>query len=142
MDSSALAKRYIEEEGSNELADLLSRTSSLGLSVTCAPEIVSALNRRRREGALFADEYLQAREQLFADVEDAMVLDLTPAVVLVSIDLLERNVLRAMDALHVACAIEWEADLFVSSDRRQIAAAEHAGLAVVFVGRSSGTDGL
>jgi predicted nucleic acid-binding protein len=33
-----------------------------------------------------------------------------------------------MDALHVASALEWGADLFASSDRRQLAAAKKAGL--------------
>jgi predicted nucleic acid-binding protein len=38
---------------------------------------------------------------------------------------------RTLDALHVACAIQLEAREFVSSDKRQIALAEKAGLEVV-----------
>jgi predicted nucleic acid-binding protein len=38
---------------------------------------------------------------------------------------------RTLDALHVACAIQLEAREFVSSDRRQIALAEKAGLEVL-----------
>ncbi|GMQ83139.1 MAG: hypothetical protein BMS9Abin05_2624 [Rhodothermia bacterium] len=33
-----------------------------------------------------------------------------------------------MDAIHVVCALEWEADLFVTSGTRQIKAARKAGL--------------
>jgi predicted nucleic acid-binding protein len=33
-----------------------------------------------------------------------------------------------LDALHIACALEWKAELFVSSDNRQIKAAKQAGL--------------
>ena len=33
------------------------------------------------------------------------------------------------DALHVACALEWGAELFVSSDKRQVRAATRSGLA-------------
>jgi len=33
-----------------------------------------------------------------------------------------------MDALHVACSLQWEAELFVSSEEQQIAAARNAGL--------------
>jgi predicted nucleic acid-binding protein len=33
-----------------------------------------------------------------------------------------------MDALHVACAMQWGAELFVSADARQVAAAKKAGL--------------
>jgi predicted nucleic acid-binding protein len=35
---------------------------------------------------------------------------------------------RRMDALHIACAIEWGADVFLSADARQLAAARRAGL--------------
>ena len=45
-----------------------------------------------------------------------------------AVTLLENNVLRAMDALHVAGALVWQADLFVTADRRQFAAAQQAGL--------------
>jgi hypothetical protein len=37
---------------------------------------------------------------------------------------------RALDTLHIAAALEWSADLFVSADDRQLHAAEQAGLAV------------
>jgi predicted nucleic acid-binding protein len=50
-----------------------------------------------------------------------------------SIELLEKDTLRTMDALHIGCALEWEAELFVSSDKRQILAAKKAGLKVVSV---------
>jgi hypothetical protein len=40
-----------------------------------------------------------------------------------------------MDALHVACAIEWKADLFVTSDKRQLVAAQNAGLHSEYLGQ-------
>lgn len=52
-----------------------------------------------------------------------------------SVKLLESNVLRAMDALHVACAMEWKADLFVTSDKRQLDAAVKTGLRTRYIGR-------
>ena len=44
-------------------------------------------------------------------------------------------VVRAIDALHVACAIEWKADLFVTSDRRQLIAAQKAGFRTEYLGQ-------
>ncbi len=38
-----------------------------------------------------------------------------------------------MDALHLGCALAYEADVFASADRRQIEAARGAGLKVVDV---------
>lgn len=44
-----------------------------------------------------------------------------------SIEVLESTPLRGMGALHIACAIEWGAELFVSSDKAQLSAAKKAG---------------
>jgi hypothetical protein len=49
--------------------------------------------------------------------------------------LLENNVLHALDALHVACALEWQADRFVTSDRRQFTAAMNTGLRAEYIGQ-------
>ena len=128
FDSSAFAKRYIAEPGSEQVDAILQSAAQLGLAALCVPEIVSALNRRVREGVLPQGGYEQAKAQLAADVGDAIVLQLTPEVVATAVTLLENNILRAMDALHVAGALVWQADLFVTADRRQFAAAQQAGL--------------
>ena len=135
VDSSSLAKRYVHEAGSDELDRLLQRASELALCVILVPEIVSGLNRRLRERALAVTEYRKAKRQLLDDVRDATVLQVTPAVVSRSLKLLESNVLRATDALHVACALEWKADLFVTSDRRQLDAAINSGLRTEYLGQ-------
>ena len=136
IDSSSLAKRYIQEEGSDRLDNLLLQASELALCVILVPEIISALNRRLREGALTEKEYRQVKKSLLDDVRDSTVLQLTPAVVSRSVKLLETNLIRAMDALHVACAVEWGADLFVTSDRRQLDTAINIGLHTEYLGQS------
>ncbi len=134
VDSSSLAKRYVQETGSEELGDLLQKASELALCIILVPEIVSGLNRRIREGALHPKNYRAVRKRLLNDVRDAVILQITPSVISRSVRLLEHNRLRAMDALHVACALEWEADLFVTSDRRQLIAARNAGLRTEYLG--------
>lgn len=134
IDSSAFAKRYVQEIGSDDVDRLLEGASDLGFCVILVPEIVSALNRLQRENALTSVDYRAAKSQLIEDVRDATVLQITPAVVSHSIKLLEENILRSMDALHVACALAWQADVFVTSDKRQLDAAEKAGLQTEFVG--------
>ncbi len=134
VDSSSLAKRYIQEEGSGKLEDLLQDASEMALCVILVPELVSGLNRRLREGALTDRDYRKAKKLLIEDVRDATVLQLTPAVISRSVTLLENNILRAMDALHVACALEWKADLFVTSDRKQLKAAIKSGLQAEYLG--------
>lgn len=81
LDSSALAKRYVEEPGSDRLEAMLSSVSSLGVSVICPSEVVSALCRRRREGKLSPQQYLKAKQALFEDIEDASVVNITDQVI-------------------------------------------------------------
>jgi len=50
---------------------------------------------------------------------------------------MEDSALHTMDALHVACALEWQADLFLTSDNRQLAAATNAGLRAEYIGNQS-----
>ena len=128
LDSSAFAKRFVEESGSQEVEQLCSQTTELGLSVICVPEIISALTRRLRERNLTRQEYARAKQRLSQDVRDTVIINLTPDVIQSCIEVLQTTPVRTMDALHIACATAWEADLFASSDHRQIAAARAAGL--------------
>nr|VFJ45248.1 MAG: hypothetical protein BECKDK2373B_GA0170837_10105 [Candidatus Kentron sp. DK]VFJ56971.1 MAG: hypothetical protein BECKDK2373C_GA0170839_105625 [Candidatus Kentron sp. DK] len=130
FDSSAFVKRFVEEAGSREVDNYCEQASSLGLSILCIPEMASALNRKRREGDLTKGDYRQIKTQIGKDVEDVQIIDLTPEVTQGAVRLLERHVLRSLDALHIACALEWEADLFVSSDKRQAQASRDSGLDV------------
>jgi predicted nucleic acid-binding protein len=128
LDSSAFAKRFIEESGSDGVESICALASELGLSVICVPEIVSALNRRRRENTLTQNQYNVAKKRLLDDVRDADIIFLTPPVIGSAIVILEASPVRAMDALHVACALEWGAELFASSDKQQLQAAKRAGM--------------
>jgi predicted nucleic acid-binding protein len=133
FDSSAFAKRYVEEIGSQLVDDICLNAKIVSLSVICAPEILSALNRRVREKSLSLQGYFTIKQHLSDDIRDAVIVNLLPEVIATSTKLLEASPLRAMDALHVACALVWGAELFVSSDKQQITAAKKAGLKIKFV---------
>jgi predicted nucleic acid-binding protein len=135
VDSSAFAKRYVQEYGSEEIEAFLQRASELALCIILLPEIISVLNRRLRERILSVNDYRKVKSQLLEDVSDATIVQITPAVISHSVKLLENNVLRAMDSFHVACALEWQADLFVTADKRQLMAAKNAGLLTEFLGQ-------
>jgi predicted nucleic acid-binding protein len=128
LDSSAFAKRFVNEEGSDAVEALCAGAEALGLSVICVPEIISALNRRLRERIVTPTQYRQAKQRLLEDVRDADIIQLTPSVLGSALQILEESPVRAMDALHIACAQEWGADFFVSADERQLVAARRAGI--------------
>jgi len=133
FDSSALAKRYIEEPGSQKVEDLCAQATLLAVSSICLPEVISGLCRLTRDSILTKKQYEVTKEGLLKDFEDILVCNITPSVIRQAIQILETNTLRTLDALHIGCALEWKAEVFVSSDLRQIAAAKKIGLKVLKV---------
>jgi predicted nucleic acid-binding protein len=133
FDSSAFAKRYVSEEGTDAVVQWCNRAAEIALSGIALPELISAFCRLRRESKISEAQYQQLKDSLLADIEDAAICDLTPIVLAHSIASLERNKLRGMDAIHIGSAVAMQADLFVSADARQCAAAAAVGLEVAAV---------
>lgn len=132
-DTSALAKRYIQEPGSDRLAQIFVESTTIFVSILTLPELCSALNRLRREKTVKHSQYIRAKEAIMKDFNDFSVLDLTPEVVATSITLLEQNPLKSFDALQIACAVEIQAGAFVTADRQQQQAARKSKLNVLTV---------
>ncbi len=130
FDTSAFAKRYIEEKGSQKVQNFCDEALSLGLSTLTLPELVSTLNRLKREKRITNKQYQFVKSEILIGFEDIDICSITPGVIKNAINLLEKNVLRTLDALQVASAIEWGAELFVSADHRQLLAAKKAGLKI------------
>jgi len=133
FDTSAFAKRFIAENGSEQADNMTQKTTEMGLSVIYFPELMSALNRKLREKLITQEIYLDLKRDILKDIKDTDIINLTPSVLNKTTELLENNVLRSLDAMHLACAIEWKAELFVSSDKRQVTAAIDSGLDVAFI---------
>jgi predicted nucleic acid-binding protein len=133
FDSSAFAKRYVQEAGSDEVLSWCGRASEIGLSGIALPEIVSVFCRLSREKRINRKQYHALKESLLEDVRDAAICDLSPEVIHHAIIALEKNTLRGMDAIHIGSALALRAEVFVSADQRQCDAAKLAGLRVIGV---------
>jgi hypothetical protein len=133
FDSSAFAKRFIEESGSGEIENICFDSESIAVSSICFPEIISALNRRLRESSISKKDYLLIKERLIEEFENIEIVNVVPEVIAKSILLLEKNSLRTLDAIHLASALIFKPDLFVSADKRQILAAKKTGLKVNYI---------
>jgi uncharacterized protein len=131
FDSSAFAKRYINEPGTAEVLAWCDRATELALSVIAIPELFSAFCRLKREGKLSAGQYRRLKSDLMADIADALICDTTLQVIRQSVQALEQHPLRGMDAIHLGAAVISAAEVFISADMRQCAAAEALGLRVV-----------
>lgn len=133
LDTSAFAKRYVAEQGSDKVLAMCQEADRLFVSVICFPELTSTLCRLVREKKLARAAYRQLKRDAVADLADVNICQITPEVLAAVVSLLEAHPLRTMDAIHVACALACEADAFVTADHRQLAAARKAGLKVVNV---------
>ena len=133
FDTSSFVKKFVQEAGSKQADDITLNASQIGLSIICFPEIISALNRKLRSELINKQTYLDLKNEILEDIEDADIINLTPSVLVITTKLLEENILRSLDALQLACALEWQAELFVSSDKRQAADALESGLNVEFI---------
>ncbi len=133
LDTSAFAKRYVAEQGSDQVLAVCQQADSLVVSVICLPELISTLSRLVREKKLASAAYRKLKGDMIADLADVDICQITREVLVSVVSLLELHPLRAMDGLHVACALACAPDAFVSADHRQLSAARKAGLSVIDV---------
>ena len=133
LDTSAFAKRYVSEQGSDKVIALCQQSDSLVVSVICLPELISTLSRLLREKKLAKADYRKLKGDAMADLADVDICQLTPDILASVVALLESHPLRTMGALQVAWARGVEHDIFVSAEHRQLSAAQKAGLKIVDV---------
>lgn len=136
LDSSALAKLYLPEPESEPLDAFLRGRRDLMISELSVTEVISAVARRKREGALRAAQASRIRDAVLSDAGSGSFrrLDLSPAIHRAAERMLlttESIALRTLDALHIALAVSGEATRVITFDGRMEAAAVLHGLHVV-----------
>lgn len=128
LDSSAVVKLIVDETESNLLADEVESWDTDGIHVVISELVVTELRR----GAHRAGWPSVAIDAVVSSFD---VLDLTRSALRVAGQLGGAH-LRTLDAIHIAIALEADADAMVTYDRRQASAAVLADLAVLEPGRS------
>lgn len=139
LDSSALVKRYIVEQGTEWINSLaLANTGHTLLTVQISEaEIMSAIYRQTRENAITARTAETARLLVRRHMRSSyFVIEVNTAIIVQAVDLLKRYSLRAYDAIQLAAALEANSRLiaagstpliFVSADQRLLDAALDKG---------------
>jgi predicted nucleic acid-binding protein len=133
LDTSALVKLYVDEEGSPAVHGALQQATVAATSTLAYVEARSALARRRREGGLAATEYRRAVRSLDADWVHYQRVRVTDQLIHKAAETAESFQLRAYDAVHLASALTIAARLetlvvFVCWDAGLEEAARRAGL--------------
>ena len=107
-DSSALIKRHVPETGSSWIKQEFSPSSGNDVitSKLSIAEVLSGLNRRKREASISAADYTTFSKDFTAVSRfQYRLMDLTDTVLLEAQRLLETHPLRAGDAIQLATAI-------------------------------------
>jgi predicted nucleic acid-binding protein len=139
IDTSALAKRYIDEAGSNDLDTFLSRWSCARISRLAVVELRCLLQRRRRAKEIDA-AYEQAALADFADDVRSGFFQIEPLAdrhAVLAHDLIGQltgHSLRTLDALHLAVARSAGVSMLATADRAMARAAGELGIEVVTFG--------
>lgn len=140
VDTSALAKWYLNEPGSDEFEAYIRRRPGAIVSRLAAVELRCLLARRRRAGDIAPEIEAEAYRLFERDVGRGH-LDLRPlddAHAVAALDLLDGRLrhhpLRTLDALHLAAALAASAAVIATADRVMGRAAADLGLDVATFG--------
>jgi predicted nucleic acid-binding protein len=138
FDTSVVVKRYVRESRSTVARTLLRRYRCLS-SAILPVEVMSALTRRQAVGDLAASDFTAILSQIAEDRRRWELVPVTGSLLALAEDLVHRNLLRTLDAIHLAAALTFRSTTglrvpFATADARQRDAAEPVGLAVLWVG--------
>jgi predicted nucleic acid-binding protein len=105
FDTSALIKRYVEEDGSDQVDELFTPESTIITSVVTFAEMSAAFSRKFREGLLTRTGYLKTLSELKNEHSQLVLVAISMELNQIIENLLLKHALRGFDAIHLASAI-------------------------------------
>lgn len=134
LDTSALLKLYVEEEGRELVREAVDTADTVATSTVAYAEARAGLARRFREEDFTEEEHQGAVADLDGDWPTYGRLNVSDPVSYLAGELAERHALRGYDAVHLASAVRlsvrFEDLRFLAFDGRLNDAARGADLAV------------
>ena len=142
FDTSALVKRYVQELGTPWVIALCDPAAghTIATARITKAESAAAFAGKHRGGGLLAGDYIQVLQRIADDfLREYTLVETTPSVVDLAVELTQRHKLRGYDAVQLASGLTLNATLilaqlppiiFVGADNDLLAAARGEGLAV------------
>jgi predicted nucleic acid-binding protein len=133
LDASALVKRYVAELGLTEVGEVIARATVTSTALISRAEVVAALAKAVRLGALTPEEALASLQVFRQEWPDLVRVQITETVVAHADTLAWEHGLRGYGAVHLAAASLWQEAMgepvtMVTFDRRLWMAARQEGL--------------
>ncbi len=135
LDTSALLKQYIGEEGAEQVKQLILRAGGVGSVAITHAEIASAMARSVRNGNISPEEGQKAWAEFLRDWPYLAQQKISTHLVERAASLAGKYRLRGYDSIHLAAAMLWQEALaapvtLATFDRELWLAAHEAGLEV------------
>lgn len=134
-DTSALAKRYLDETGSDIVGDYLDEAELRYTSALTQLELVATIESAKRIRRINSPNYRMISAKLETDIHQGLLtlMDVSPGILKRAIPLIRIRCLRAPDAIQLATALELgkqiNGDLhFLCADHALLDAARSEGL--------------
>jgi uncharacterized protein len=136
MDTSALAKRYLEESGTETIQTIVADAEVIATSKLAYPEMLSAFMRKHRSGEIKRKPLHTVLARFQSDWENLLIVDFHDELLPIIKRLMERLPLKGADSVHLSSALWLEkvssaSVTFVASDANLIQAAKLEGMATV-----------
>ncbi|MEN6436957.1 MAG: type II toxin-antitoxin system VapC family toxin [Syntrophobacter sp.] len=140
LDSSALVKRYIEEDGSDKVNALLQERSVAAASRLAYPEILAAITRRHKAKEIEAGVFDRIQKAFKADWASFVVVEFHKDVFQFVDEIITKYALKGADSVHLSSALWLKSAMkqdivFVASDLELIKAAKAEKLQIFNPGR-------
>ena len=140
IDTSALFKRYIHEQGTEQLDDIFKQDAEIYISDITIIEVISNLKRKNKiTKELTNSVYKKIKSEFFNDIAQGNIKTsgFLSAAIIESVDLLDKSYLTPMDSIQLATALQLNADkgntVFICSDKKLCTLAEKYGLKFLLI---------
>ncbi len=135
LDTSALVKRYFNEQGSDQVALVIEQASTVATAIITRAEVSAVCARAVRTGILEKEEAFTHLQTFRGDWSDFLRLDLTENTISRADALAWEQNLRGYDSVHLACALIWQEEMeepvmLATYDKQLWRAAKAVGLIV------------
>ena len=117
LDTSALAKRYMAEEGSEAVRTIIEEAQAVGTAIITHAELTAALTTAIRTGRVDADVAADVRQDVLGDWANLQRIQITDGLVVEAGDLAWNHGLRGYDAVQLAAALAWR-ETIANTDER------------------------
>ena len=136
LDTSALAKRYVEEPGSEDVLNWMELADMIGTGLVTRAETAAGMTGLLNRGILTEEDFRLALEQFRVDWIDYHRIPVNEELIARTDFLACQYNLRGYDAVHLASALVWQEALMVpvtlaTYDQELAEACKKSGLRVL-----------